>query len=316
MLDLKNEAQPRDDDGDDTFADTNEPQAKFSLGGLLSRVPEGARIPAWHGLVRYDQGRNEMIAAFILLALVLRMAWAVWVWIKVGNTHVPIEPRESFYDGYETGRREEREEAPDDLKRLRAAAEQEYRLAQDTLRAYGQYRIARNVAFEALNAANAWRSARIPNLPFPEARVQRALKAIGAVEVNDGPAITAAMQEVREKVIVDKSVDHELASVLYGRRYGVDWEYVANVTETVAAPDVARQEDFAGSSLRRPCATEYETIGTESGDDAPKRQDFIGAVRHWEDNAATGPRFDRGPDAAECLDPPAAADAAPSSDAG
>lgn len=256
MLDLKNEAQPRDEGDDDTFAlnDTNEPQAKFSLGGLLSRVPEGARIPAWHGLVRYDQGRNEMVAAFILLALALRMAWAVWVWIKVGNTHVPIEPRESFYDGYETGRREEREEAPDDLKRLRAAAEQEYQLAQDTLRAYGQYRIVRNVAFEALTAVDAWLRNETATLAFPAHRVRRALKAIGAVEVNDGPAITAAMQEVREKVIVDKGVDSELASVLYGRRYGVDWEYVAT-----------------------------------DGDAQSASSNGVGSVRPWTENAAPPP---------------------------
>lgn len=285
MLDLKNDAQPRDNDAPFEDIDNDEPQATFSLGRALSRVPEGARIPAWHGLVRYDQGRNEMVAAFIPLALLLRMAWAMWVWIKVGNTRVPTEPRESFYDGYETGRREEREEAPDDLKRLRDAAEKEYHLAQETLRAYGQYRIGRNVAFEALNAVDAWLRAKVPNLPFPEARLRRALKAIGAIEVNDGPAITAAMQEVREKVIVPAGVDSELASVLYGRRYGVDWEYVA-AAENAAAPDVASQASF------------------------------VGGVRHWEDNAATGPGFDRGPEAAERLDPPAAADAPPSSDAG
>lgn len=63
---------------------------------IINRVAYGCQSPWWHGYVRHDAWRAEILTAPIPLSLVLRAAYLLWCWLRYPWRENLIEGREKL----------------------------------------------------------------------------------------------------------------------------------------------------------------------------------------------------------------------------
>lgn len=92
---------------------------RFGLLKATAKVPQGAMIPAWHGVWAFDHASEEastMLMPFNLLAV---LAFGVVKFFKLGGLRVAADPRQAFVDGMNQGHELAVEELPDEMRNMR-----------------------------------------------------------------------------------------------------------------------------------------------------------------------------------------------------
>lgn len=103
------------------------------------RVPDGGLLRPWHGAVRYEADRCELITAIIPLNLIGRALYRILFFLKMGGQSVNIDPRQAFHDGQLIGRKEAEENMPKDLQLQRMIIEAASQRADRLMRRFGEH---------------------------------------------------------------------------------------------------------------------------------------------------------------------------------
>lgn len=107
------------------------------LFGLITEIPEGAEIPAWHGIWRFDYGTSRASTAIVGLNLLLALVFRLLGWVKHGGLRVSADPRQAFVDGLNAGHEAAVNELPDELRELREMTLAKAEAADKALQHYG-----------------------------------------------------------------------------------------------------------------------------------------------------------------------------------